>query len=160
MSLPSPASRKEVTKLMSFSRQFIQELHKCVGKRIMPRPLLAIPLYPLQSTAPHPSPRRHSSLAQDYIRHIIWSLVHLRNAAQGTWLSWGIWGSQVPVIRLGSSPRRHRGAAATPTPHKPKSIAYLVYNQQCKKFNKQEDLNWDVSILLRSGAKKKIIEGR
>ena len=35
------------------------------------RPLSAIPLYPLQSTPPHPSPRRHSSLAQDYIRHII-----------------------------------------------------------------------------------------
>ena len=88
MSLPSPTSRKEVTKPTSFSRQFIQELHKYVGKR-MPRPLSAIPLYPLQSTPPHPSPRRHSSLAQDYIRHIIRSyvVVHLRNAAQGTWLS-------------------------------------------------------------------------
>ena len=61
---------------------------QCAGKR-MPRPLSAIPLYPLQSTPPHPSPRRHSSLAQDYIRHIIRSyvVVHLRNAAQGTWLS-------------------------------------------------------------------------
>ena len=88
MLLLSLTSRKGATKPMSFSRQFIQELHKCVGKR-MPRPLSAIPLYPLQSTPPHPSPRRHSSLAQDYIRHIIRSyvVVHLRNAAQGTWLS-------------------------------------------------------------------------
>ena len=55
----------------------------------MPRPLSAIPLYALSSTPHHPSPRRHSSLAQDYIRHIIRSyvVVHLRNAAQGTWLS-------------------------------------------------------------------------
>jgi hypothetical protein len=97
---------------------FIQELHKCVGKR-MPRPLSDIPLYPLQSTPPHPSPSRHSSLAQNCICHIIRSyfVVHLCKAAQGTWLSWGLWGSQVPVIRLGSSLGRHIGAAATPTPH-------------------------------------------
>ena len=82
MSLPSLTSRKEAMKLMSFSSQFIQELHKCVGKR-MPQPFLAIPLYPLQSTPAHPSPCRHSSLAQDYIRHIIRSyvVVHLRNGA-------------------------------------------------------------------------------
>jgi hypothetical protein len=72
----------------------------------------------------HPSQHRHSSLAQDYIGHIIRSyvVVHLCNAAQGTWLSWGIWGSQVPVIRLGSSPGRHLGAAATPTPHNGASL--------------------------------------
>jgi hypothetical protein len=71
LSLTTPTSRKEATKPTSFSRQFIQELHKRVGKRRMPQPLSAIPLYPLQSTPLHPSPRRHSSLAQDYIRHII-----------------------------------------------------------------------------------------
>jgi hypothetical protein len=61
---------------------------QCAGKR-MPRPLSVIPLYPLSFTPHHPSPRRHSSLAQDYIHHIIRSyvMVHLRNAAQGTWLS-------------------------------------------------------------------------
>ena len=59
----------------------------------------------------------------------------------------------MPVIRLGSSPRRHRGAAATPTPHKPKSIAYLVYNQQCKKFNKQDELSKDALIPFRRGNK-------
>lgn len=55
----------------------------------MLRPLSAIPLYPLLSTPHHPSPCRHSSLAQDYIRHIIQSyvMVHLCNAPQGTWLS-------------------------------------------------------------------------
>jgi hypothetical protein len=55
----------------------------------MPQPVSAIPLYPLQSTPAHPSPCRHSSLAQDYTRHIIRSyvLVHLHNAAQGMWLS-------------------------------------------------------------------------
>ena len=113
-----PAEKKRWNRHPS-QGSFIQERHKCVGKR-MPRPLSAIPLYPLQSTPPHPSPRRHSSLAQDYIRHIIWSyvMVHLSNAAQGTWLSWGIWGSQVPVIRLGSSPGRHLGAVATPASHK------------------------------------------
>jgi hypothetical protein len=82
MSPLSPTNRKEATKPTSFSRQFIQELHKCVGKR-MPQPFLAIPLYPLQSTPPNPRPGRHSSLAQDYIRHIIRSyvVVHLRNGA-------------------------------------------------------------------------------
>jgi hypothetical protein len=50
----------------------------------MPRPLSAIPLYALSSTPHHPSPRRHSSLAQDYILHIIRSyvVVHLCNAAK------------------------------------------------------------------------------
>jgi hypothetical protein len=38
MSLPFLTSRKEAMKPTSFSRQFIQALHKCVGKR-MPRPL-------------------------------------------------------------------------------------------------------------------------
>jgi hypothetical protein len=70
MSLPSPTSRKEATKLMSFPRQFIQELYNVKEKRT-PQPLSAIPLYPLLSTPHHPSPCRHSSLAQDYIRHII-----------------------------------------------------------------------------------------
>jgi hypothetical protein len=44
----------------------------------------------MPSRTPHcPSPRRHSSLAQNYICHIIQSyvVVHLYNAAQGTWLS-------------------------------------------------------------------------
>jgi hypothetical protein len=105
---------------------------QCAGKR-MPRPLSAIPLYTLSSTPHHPSPRRHSSLAQDYIHHIIWSyvMVHLRNAAQGMWLSWGIWGRQVPVIRLGSSLGCHLGTAATPTPHRwvflLKSFLYILY---------------------------------
>jgi hypothetical protein len=31
--LPSPTSRKEAMKPMSFSRQFIQELHNIAGKR-------------------------------------------------------------------------------------------------------------------------------
>ena len=43
----------------------------------------ALPLYPLSSTPHHPSPCRHNSLAQDYIRHIIRSyiVVHLHNTA-------------------------------------------------------------------------------
>ena len=84
-----------------------------------------------------PSPRSHSSLAQVYIHHIIQSyvVVNLCNAAQGTWLSWGIGGTQVPVIRLGSSPGHHLGATATPTPHtacanviggRRKVLAYLI----------------------------------
>jgi hypothetical protein len=90
-----------------------------MSKKKMPQPLSAIPLYALSSTPHHLSPHRHSSLTQDLIHHIIQSyvLMHLHNAAQGMSLSWGIWGSQVPVIRLGSSPRSHLGAAATPTPH-------------------------------------------
>ena len=136
LSLPSLTSRKEAMKLMSFSSQFIQELHKCVGKR-MPQPVSAFPLYPLPSTPHHPSPRRHSSLAQDYILHIIRSyvVVHLRNAAQGEWLSWGIWGSQVPVIRLGSSPRHHLGAAATPVPHN-KERLLEVWKTNCTQQTK------------------------
>jgi hypothetical protein len=43
---------------------------QCPGKKNA-RPLLAIPLYILSSTPHHPSPHRHSSLAQDYILHII-----------------------------------------------------------------------------------------
>jgi hypothetical protein len=49
LSLPPPTIRKEAMKLMSFSRQFIQDLNNVQKKeeKKMPRPLSAIPLYPL-----------------------------------------------------------------------------------------------------------------
>lgn len=48
-----------------------------------------------------------------------WSCVMVRlcSSPDGRGLLWGIWGSQVLVIRLGSSPGRHLGIAATPAPH-------------------------------------------
>jgi hypothetical protein len=79
---------------MSFSRQFIQELYNVQEIKNAPTSLGHPPLS-LSSTPYHPSPPQSqstpvlSSLAQDYICHIIRSyiVVHLRNAAQGTWLS-------------------------------------------------------------------------
>jgi hypothetical protein len=53
MSLPSPTSRKEATKLMSFSRQFIQELHKCVGKSKCPDLSSPLPLTPVHVGTVH-----------------------------------------------------------------------------------------------------------
>jgi hypothetical protein len=40
---------------------------------------------------------------------MLWCICTMQLKVQGTWLSWGIWGNQVPVIRLGSSPGRHLG---------------------------------------------------
>jgi hypothetical protein len=53
--LSSLTSRKEATKLMSFSRHFIQELHKCVGKRMpdLSQPSPFIPSSPLPLTPVH-----------------------------------------------------------------------------------------------------------
>jgi hypothetical protein len=53
LSLPSPTSRKEVTKLTSFSRQFIQELHNVQEKESL-------------TSLGHPplSPPAHSPLPQ------------------------------------------------------------------------------------------------
>jgi hypothetical protein len=81
VSLPSLTSRKEATKPISFSRQFIQELYN-VQERKMPRPLSGLRLYPLSSTPHYRGPHRHSSLAQDYIRHIIRSYVVVHCAMQ------------------------------------------------------------------------------
>jgi hypothetical protein len=44
-------------------------------------------------------------------------MVHLHSSHDGHGLFSGVWGSQVQVIKLSCSPRRHLGTAATPAPH-------------------------------------------
>jgi hypothetical protein len=44
-------------------------------------------------------------------------MVHLHSSHDGCGLFSGVWGSQVQVIRLSSSPGHHLGTAATPSPH-------------------------------------------
>jgi hypothetical protein len=77
------------------------------------------PLYN-PSTTPHQLSSRNSSpLARIITRHMVRSciMVHLRSSPNGCGLFSGVWGSQVQVIKLGCSPWRHLGTAATPAPH-------------------------------------------